>query len=76
MASGWLNDRVCVVGTKIGVVVQRGQPEITWFMNIEDAMNLSDVLMDAIEAAHRNRLKNNSAAATTIWNMCELEAKK
>lgn len=55
MASGWLTDRVCVVGTKVGIVVSKGSPEVTWFMGIDDAVDMTTTLMDAIDMAQRNR---------------------
>jgi len=57
MAVGWLTERVCVVGTKIGLITTKsGDPtNRSWIMSIDEAHALADVLIDAIEMANHNR---------------------
>jgi hypothetical protein len=61
MASEWLTERVCVVGTRVGLITTKGGDPTnrSWMMTIEEAGVLVDTLISALEMAERNRDRGN-----------------
>lgn len=61
MASKWLTDRVCVIGTRVGLIATKGGDPASrsWMMTIEEAAELVNIIVDAVEMAERNRDRGN-----------------
>lgn len=50
-----LRDRIFVHGTRITLVFFKGPPQLAWVVNLSEAAELVECILDAMERAHENQ---------------------